>query len=87
MHKELRKQIVLKRKNFLPSLIITILLFISLVSIVYFTNPKYSIFTVLFFINLFTFLFFVFSLIFISSKKGFIISLCVTILAILKMLT
>ncbi len=84
MHKEIRKQIILRRKNFLPSLVLTFLLFISLISIVYFTDPRFSLFVPLFFINLFIFLFFLFSLIFGNSKRGFLISVCLTIFAIFR---
>ncbi|EKE06345.1 MAG: hypothetical protein ACD_19C00016G0018 [uncultured bacterium] len=85
MQKEIRKETILRRKNFLPSLIITSLLLISLISIIYFADPKSSIFIFLFFVNLFTFLFFLTSLIFASSKRGLIISLCLTTFAIFRM--
>ena len=84
MHKEVRKQMILRRKNFLPSLIITVLLFLGLVLIVYFTDPKQSFFVFLFFVNLFTLLFFLFSLIFAGSKVGLIISVCMTVFAVLR---
>ena len=84
MHKEIRKQMILRRKNFLPSLIITLFLFLGLISIVYFTDPKQSFFIVLFFVNLFTFLFFLLSLVFANSRRGLIISTCFTIFAIFR---
>jgi len=85
MHKEIRKQMILRRKNFLPSLVITFLLFLSLISIIYFTDPGTSLFVLLFFTNLFAFLFFLFSLIFAGSRRGFIISICLTMFAIFRL--
>lgn len=85
MHKEIRKQMVLRRKNFLPSLIITFILLISLITIVYFTDPKSTVFIIIFFVNLFTLLFFLFSLILANSKRGIIIASCITIFMLLKM--
>lgn len=84
MHKEIRKQMILKRKNFLPSLIITFLLLITLVSIVYFTDPGSSLFVFLFFVNSFVFLFFLFSLIFASSRRGLIVSTCLTMFVVFR---
>ncbi len=85
MHKEIRKQMILKRRNFLPSLVVTLFLALTLTLIVYFTDPGSSIFVLLFFINLFAFLFFLFSLIVGNSRRGFIISLCVTIFTLFRM--
>jgi len=80
-----RHNIILKRKNFLPSLIITLLLFLSLSSIVYFTTPPSPLFMFLFFINLFAFLFFLFSLILISSRRGLLTSLVITLFLLLRL--
>lgn len=84
MHKEVRKQMILRRKNFLPSLIVTLLLLLSLCSIVYFTDPKYPLFIFLFFANLFTLTFFISSLILASSRVGLIISTCITVFLIFR---
>lgn len=84
MHKEIRKQMVLRRKNFLPSLVITILLGISLALIIYFTDPSESIFVFIFFLNLFLFSMFIFSLLFANSRRGLIISVCLTLFVILR---
>lgn len=86
MQKEIRKEMILRRKNFLPSLIIIIVLFVSLVSIVYFTDPASQIFVILFFTNLFAFLILFFSLILGNSRRGLIIAICITLFVILKML-
>lgn len=85
MQKEIRKEMILRRKNFLPSLIIIIVLFISLVSIIYFTDPSSQFFIYLFFINLFLFLFFLTALILVDSRRGLILSSCVTMFAILRL--
>ena len=85
MHKEIRKQMILRRKNFLPSLIVVLFLFLSLISIVYFTDPNQSVFIFLFFVNLFAFLFFLFALIFANSKIGLIISASMVLFAILRL--
>lgn len=84
MHKEIRKQMVLRRKNFLPSLVITLLLFTSLVLIVYFLDPASNLNILIFFILIFTLSFFIFSLIIVSSRKGLIISVCITFFIILR---
>lgn len=84
MHKEIRKQMVLRRKNFLPSLVITLFLLVSLISIIYFTDPNSSIFVFLFFLDLFTFLFILFSLLLTNSRTGLIISVCLTFFVILR---
>jgi len=85
MHKEIRKEMILRRKNFLPSLIAIIILFLGLVAIVYFTDPASQIVILLFFINLFLFLFILLSLIFANSRRGFIASTCITIFCLLKL--
>lgn len=84
MKKETRREMILRRKNFLPSLVITFLLLISLVAIIYFTDPNLSLFRFLFFINLFGFLFFLFSILFASSKRGLIISVCLSVFAVFR---
>ncbi len=85
MHKETRKQQILKRGNFLPSLVVTILLSLALTSIVYFTDPKLPFFIFLFFFTLFTFFTFLFSLIFASSRRGLLTSACLTTFAMFRL--
>lgn len=84
MHKEIRKQMILRRKNFLPSLVITLLLFTSLVLTIYFLDPASSLNILIFFILIFTLSFFIFSLILANSKRGLIISFCITLFIILR---
>ncbi len=85
MQKELRKKIILKRKNFLPTLIIIFILATLLFALVYFTQPS-GILVILFFILLFALLLFTFSLIFGNSRQGFITSTVLVIFMVLKVL-
>ncbi len=85
MHKEIRKEMILRRKNFLPSLIIILVLFLSLIAIINFTDPASQIFILLLFINIFLFLFFLFALIFANSRRGLIASTCITLFLIFRL--
>lgn len=85
MQKEIRKQQILKRKNFLPSLIITLLLLATLILILYFTDPKLPIYIVLFLINIFLFLFFMSSILFASSRRGLIIASCTVLFLVCRL--
>ncbi len=76
---------ILKRRKVLPSLVVTVLLLLSLVLVVYFTDPSSSLSVVLFFINIFSFLFFMFSLLFANSRRGLLISSCLTIFLVLRL--
>jgi len=86
MKKQIRKEQVLKRKNFLPTLILTILLWSLLCSLIYFVDPEMFAVIPLFFITLFTALLFTFSLIFASSRRGLISSISLTFFSILMFL-
>lgn len=79
MRKNLRKQQVLKRKNFLPTLLITILLWLLLGGLVYFIDPATFAAIPLFFILIFSCLLFTFSLIFAGQRRGLIISIALTV--------
>ena len=70
--KEHRKQQLLKRKNFLPTLLVTILLWIATVGLVYFVDPSFFAAVPLFFTLSFLVLLFTFSLIFGDRRRGFI---------------
>ena len=72
MRRDLRKNQILKRKNFLPTLVVTILLWILLGLLVYFVDPTYfgAIFS--FFVLVFMALLFTISLFFASSRRGLI---------------
>lgn len=84
MRQEKRKQIILKRKNFLPSLVITIVLFMFLVSTVFFLDPGESFSVVLFFILTFLFLIFLMSLVLGDKRRGLIYSSLVTVFILLR---
>src|SRR3989344_8660532 len=78
MHKKLRKQQVLKRKNFLPTLLITVLLWSLGGGLIYFVDPDTFLAIPLFFVIIFLAILFTSSLVFANSRRGFItsISLC-----------
>ncbi|KKP47608.1 MAG: hypothetical protein UR39_C0003G0011 [Candidatus Woesebacteria bacterium GW2011_GWA1_33_30] len=75
----------LKRKNFLPSLVITTLLWVTLGFLVYFTDPQNQLFVVLFFINLFTTLFFTTALVLGNSRRGLIVSTILTVFSLFRL--
>ena len=79
MRKEIRKQQILKRKNFFPTLLITIFLWVLLATLIYFIDPGTIGAIPVFFILVFTCLLFTFSLIFAASRRGFIASISLTI--------
>jgi hypothetical protein len=75
MKKNLRKQQILKRKNFLPTLLVTVFLWISLVGLIYFVDPGVFGVIILFFVLIFFALLFTFSLIFANSRRGITIAI------------
>lgn len=83
MKKNLRKQQVLKRKNFLPTLLITILLWMILGGLVYFIDPDSFAAIPLFFILAFFCLLFTFSLIFANSRRGVVATIAITFFLLL----
>src|SRR3990167_4156678 len=84
--KERRKQQVLKRKNFLPTLLVTILLWMLLAGLVYFVDPATFGVIPLFFALFFTALLFTFSLLFASIRRGLISALSLFLFAVLAYL-
>jgi hypothetical protein len=84
--KERRKQQVLKRKNFLPALLVTILLWFSLSGLIYFIDPRTFGAVPLFFVLLFITLLFTFSLLFAGIRRGLITSLSLSLFAVLSYL-
>lgn len=84
MKRELRKQAILKRKNFLPSLIFTIILWAGLGVVTYFVDPQTFGAIYLFFLLVFFSLLFTFSLILGSSRRGLILSISLTLFLILR---
>ena len=85
-HSTTRRAQILKRKNFLPTLLLTILFWILLGSLVYFVDPEVFGVIPLFFITLFVVLLFTFSLIFANSRRGFLLSLSLSLYLVLMYL-
>ncbi len=81
--KQVRQESIRKRKNFLPTLLITILFWIALAGLVYFTLPA-SLTIFVFFVLLFWCLLFSFSIIFISQRRGLISAAAVTLFLLLR---
>src|SRR3989344_37069 len=86
MKRELRKQQVLKRKNFLPTLLITIFLWLFLGGLIYFIDPDTFAAVPLFFVLIFSCFLFTFSLIFAGSRTGLIASSSLTLFLVLAYL-
>jgi hypothetical protein len=86
MKRKNRKAQVLKRKNFLPTLLITVLMWILLGGLVYFIDPDTFMAIPLFFILLFSTILFTSSLLFASSRRGIITSLSLSLFTILAYL-
>lgn len=86
MRNNLRKEQVLKRKNFLPTLLITVFLWFVLGGVIYFVDPDTFGAVPLFFATFFTASLFTFSLIFASSRRGLISSISLSLFLILSYL-
>jgi len=85
MQKEIRKQMILRRKNFLPTLFIIALLLCLIIGLIYFTPPANGFIITLFFFLIFVFLLFLVSLLLGNTKNGLIISTAIIIFLILRM--
>ena len=83
MRTNIRKEQVLKRKNFLPTLLVTIILWLLLGGLVYFVDPNTFGALPAFFILLFASFLFMFSLLFASTRRGLITSLSLSLFSIL----
>ncbi|MEK7470520.1 MAG: hypothetical protein AAB622_00730 [Patescibacteria group bacterium] len=81
-----RKEQNLKRKNFLPTLLLIILLWLLLFGLIYFVDPTLFGALPAFFILVFASLLFTFSLIFANSRQGLILTSTITIFLILSYL-
>lgn len=77
MRSQIRKRELKKRKNFLPLLILTILLWIITGLFIYFVDPQTYFAIPLFFLLLFSVLLTTFSIIFTSAKKGTVPALAI----------
>ena len=82
MKRQDRKAQILKRKNFFPTLVITIVLWILLAALIYFVDPNMFGVIPLFFASLL----FTFSLIFANSRRGLIVSISLCLFLILMYL-
>lgn len=86
MRREARLKEVKLRKNFLPTLLVAILLWLGVVSIIYFVEPDtFGIFTVFFFL-VFLALLFTLSLLFAHTRRGALIAVGLTLFLILRYL-
>jgi len=65
-----RQKEVKLRKNFLPTFIITLLLWIGIAGVIYFVDPYSTGAIIIFSLVAFFALFFIFSIIFMSSRRG-----------------
>lgn len=86
MKRQLRKQQILKRKNFLPTLLLTILLWLALGVLVNFIEPNTFGAVPLFFLITFMALLFTFSLIFAAGRRGLIGAVGITLFLVLAYL-
>lgn len=84
MKKELRHKQILKRKNFFPTLLFTILLWLLLAGLIYFVGPEDFFAVPTFFFISFLALLFSFSIIFSNTRRGFIAVLGLILFLILR---
>jgi len=84
MKKDLRHKQILKRKNFFPTLIFTIFLWLLLGGIIYFLSPDDFFALPTFFFISFLALLFSFSIIFSNTRRGFIAALGLILFLILR---
>jgi len=73
-----------KRKNFLPTLIITLLSWIGFIYIIFFQSPSSPLFLTTFYLLLFLSLFLTLSLILTNSRRGLLISLFIIFYLLLR---
>ena len=86
MKRQQRKAQILKRKNFLPTLLVTVFLWIILGGLIYFIDPGSFGAIPLFFILIFFCLLFAFSLIFANSRRGIVATIALTFFLLLMYL-
>lgn len=79
-----RKKEIQRRKNFLPSLIVTILLWILLSGFIYFVDPDSLAAVPVFFLLEFVTLLFTTSILFGNTRRGAIATLVITVFLILR---
>jgi uncharacterized membrane protein YbhN (UPF0104 family) len=81
---KLHKKEVLKRKNFLPTLIVTLFIWLALGGIIYFLEPDIFGVLPLFLVLFFFALLFTFSILFSNTRRGFLTSFGLTLFLILR---
>ena len=86
MKKAQRQKLVRDRKNFFPTLAVTILLWIFIFALVYFIEPDIPLIMPLFFILVFLAFLFTFSTALANSRRGLVLSAAVTIFLFLRYL-
>lgn len=84
--KEKRKKETKLRKNFFLTLLITTLLWLLLVSLIYLTEPTHFGVIPLFFLLVFLSLTFTFSIIFVNTRRGIVLSLFLSFFLFLRYL-
>jgi hypothetical protein len=84
MKKELRQQQAVRRKNFLPTLLVTIFLWLLVAGIIYFIDPHTFGVLPLFFVLILIAFLFSFSIIFSHTRRGFLAALGLTLFIILR---
>lgn len=85
MHKEQRRQLILKRKNFLPTLLLIVFIFFTILGIIYFFPPNNSFIISLFFILTFLLFLFIFSLAFGKTRNGLIVAVAINLFLVLRL--
>ena len=80
--KATRKEQALKRKNFLPTLLVTMLLWVLLAALIKFVDPATFGVVPLFFVTVFATLLFTLYLVFANSRRGFLLSLSLSLFSI-----
>lgn len=86
MRKEARKKQVQLRRNFFPTLVVTIFFWGAIAGLVYFIEPDMPFAVPVFFVLTFLAFLFTFSTIFANSRRGLIASLAMTVFLILRYL-
>ncbi|HLE49232.1 MAG TPA: hypothetical protein VI819_04365 [Patescibacteria group bacterium] len=79
-----RKTEVKLRKNFLPTLIVTLLLWLGVFSIIYWVDPFATWAIFLFFINIFFAIFFTLSIVFANTRRGLLGAIVLLIFLVLR---
>jgi hypothetical protein len=84
MARKKRQKIAKKRNNFLPTLVVILLLWVGVGFMVYFTNPDKPLVVPLFFLVFFLALLFTFSTLFANTRRGFLSSFAITFFLLLR---